>query len=178
MAEVNQPQFTPPRKWLSDPDLSADVQELYYFLFQLWQRTGGGQDIVGGNNEQIEINTININSNTDAIEANTANVADALNGFQEWMLSADDFQAAFSESVQGADYTTTGNEIIKLSADVRVTLNPEPSDNERVYVKSTGKGFSVWSVRKIDGHKAIRYNKPYGGYWFSYSLELDTWSIL
>jgi len=165
MAAVNEPSFFRiPPKLSGDPELSAFFQEQAMFLFQLWKRTGGGTDEIIINNDQITNNTTNISI--------------AEQGWPDSMYSGLDFQGAFTESVQSSDYTTTGNEIIKLSADVGVTLNATPSDNERVYVKSTGKGFNVKSSKKIDGHSDTRFNRAYSGYWFSYSLELDTWSIL
>ena len=174
MANVNPSPIRPPKKWLNDPEISKDVQQLYFFIFQLLQRTGGGTDF-------IETNTINIETNREdiaEINVDIAQIDEISNGWPDTQYSTDDFQGAFLESVQSSNYTTTGNEIIKLSKDLKVTLNPTPSDKERVYVKSTGKGFNVLSSREIDGNKDIRFNKPYSGYWFSYSIELDTWSIL
>ena len=164
MADVNTPPIRPPRKWLDDPMLSKDVQQLYWVVWQLFQRTGGGTDTIEQDNTQITINTGNIEDNA--------------NGWPDKSYSILDFQGAFARSVQSTNYETYRNEIIKLSNDVKVTLNPTPSDEEMVYIKSTGKGFNVLSSKKIDGQTDRRYNRPYGGYWFSYSLELDTWSIL
>ncbi len=171
MALVNTPPITPPRIWLDDPALSKHVQELYMVIWQLFQRTGGGVDIISGDNAQTTINTGNIAINAAGIDENQ-------NTWPAKIYSEHDFQLAFAESVQSEDYTTYTNEIIKLSADVSITLNLTPSDNERVYIKSTGKGYNVKSTKKVDGQTDIRFNRPYGGYWFSYSIELDTWSIL
>lgn len=35
-----------PDKWLRDPELTATVQYLWRFLYDLWSRTGGGNDAV------------------------------------------------------------------------------------------------------------------------------------
>ena len=164
MALVNTPPITPPRVWLEDPALTGPVKELYFFLWQIYQRTGGGTDTIEVDNNQITINTTNIDNNE--------------NAWPNKLYSGDDFQLAFVRSVQGSDYTTYTNEIIKLSRNITVTLNPNPSDEEQVYIKSTGKGFKVTSTKRIDGKTNITYRKPYVGRWFSYSLELDTWSIL
>jgi len=164
MAAVNPPSMTPPTKLMDDPELSNYFRELSMFLYQLWQRTGGGVDGIEEDNLQIEKNRLDI--------------LEVAKGWPDITYSTDDFQGAFVESVQSKNYTTYTNEIIKLSNDINVTLNTTPLDKERVYVKSTGKGFNVKSTKKIDGHKDIRFNRPYSGYWFSYSLELDTWSIL
>lgn len=276
MAHVNPAPIRPPRKWLDDPEISKDIQDLYFFLYQLLQRTGGGTDIIEEGSEQTAINTVNIatnvsniainstniSTNSSAISANTTNIATNASGIDQnetdistnsgnittnttnistnttnistnttaistnatnittnatniatntgnistnttniatntsgiaqnvididtasigWpdpQYSTIDFQGAFLESVQRQDYVTISNEIIKLVNDTTVTLNLTPSDNERAYVKSTGKGFRVQSNKLIDGKDCIRFNKAFSGYWFSYSLELDTWSIL
>jgi hypothetical protein len=157
VTDINPPPITPPAEWFYNPRLSKDVQDLYYFLYQLWRKT---QE----DGEQIDINISNID--------------DALNGWATEYYGEDDFQAAFEELVVSENFETSGNQILKLSKDVKITLNPNPKDKERVYVKSTGKPFTAFSTRKIDGQQEIRYTKPYVGRWFSYSIELDTWSIL
>lgn len=89
------------------------------------------------------------------------------------------YQGSFTEIVISNNYTTTGNEILKLSSNVLITLNTSPEDGERVYIKSaTGLPFRVCSSKRIDGNTMINYRTPYVGRWFSYSSELDTWSIL
>ncbi len=35
-----------PAKWARDPDLGPTVQYLWKFLYDLWQRTGGGNDAI------------------------------------------------------------------------------------------------------------------------------------
>ena len=55
MADVNPSPIRPPRKWLDDPEISKDVQDLYFFFYQLLQRTGGGTDFIEGNTESITI---------------------------------------------------------------------------------------------------------------------------
>jgi len=159
--EVNPALIRPPQKWLNDPEIRGEVEALYFLIFQLRERTGGGIDFIARNNETT-----------------TIKLTATERGWPDTQYSTDDFQGAFLETVQNADYTTIGNEIIKLKSDVRITLNLTPNDKERVYVKSTGKGFNALSNRKIDGKTNIRFNTPYIGRWFSYSLELDTWSIL
>jgi len=192
MADVNPSPIRPPRKWLDDPEISKDIQDLYFFLYQLLQRTGGGVDLIEGNAEDIITNTTNIAVNANNIAVNVVDIAlnktniatnvvdidTASNGWVDTQSSTDDFQGAYLESVQRSDYVTIGNEIIKLVNNTIVTLNLTPSDKERVYVKSTGKGFTVQSNKLIDGKDCIRINKPFAGRWFSYSLELNTWSIL
>ena len=49
MANVNSPPIRPPREWLENKEISKDVQEFYFFMFQLWKRTGGGTDFIEKN---------------------------------------------------------------------------------------------------------------------------------
>lgn len=178
MADLNPAPIRVPDKLLKDKELGNYFKELSFYVFQLGQRTGGGNDFIETNAINIETNVTNIATNVIDIATNAANIDNIDTGWPVVEYTPDDFQGSFLESVQSNSYTTIGNEIIKLSNDVNVTLNLTPNNNERVYVKSTGKGFNVVSSKRIDGHNDIRFNKAYSGYWFSYSLELDTWSIM
>ena len=162
MANVNQPPLKIPKQWLENHEMRGFGNELTMFLYQLWRRTGGADS--GGGFDQIE--------------ANTNNLANVVNGIDSQHIDSGMFEQVIYESVESEAYTTFTNQIVKLSKDVTVTLNPTPLDKERVYIKSTGKGFTVTSDKKIDGNVTIRYSRPYIGRWFSYSAELDTWSIL
>lgn len=35
-----------PQKWLNDPELGPTVQYLWKFLYDMWQRSGGGNDAI------------------------------------------------------------------------------------------------------------------------------------
>lgn len=35
-----------PQKWLTDPELGPTVQYLWKFLYDMWQRSGGGTDAI------------------------------------------------------------------------------------------------------------------------------------
>jgi len=179
MAEVNQAPIVIPDKLLVDRDTRKFYEDLTWVIYQLRERTGGGSDGLAGLTIQVDQNTGNITINAGNIQANADAIENLENGFPEEEFFSDDFQGSFAESVQNNNYTTYRNEIIKLSADVKVTLNPEPADNERCYIKSaTGKGFNVLSSKKLDGYTDTRFNRPYYGLWCSYSAELNTWSIL
>lgn len=176
MPEVNQPPVIIPRQWQADPELRKFGNDLTMFLYQMWRRTSvtssGGSGGSGGGADQIQVNKNNIT-------ALTNDVADLENGFPEYQIDTTLFQQSFLHSVISNNYQTIGNEIIKLSGDAIITLNPTPADEERVYIKSTGNyRFSVKSEKKIDDRAQRDFSRPYIGRWFSYSVELDTWSIL
>lgn len=158
MAKVNLTPIQPPRKWLDDPQLSRHVQELYFALYQLFERSGGGID-------RLDVIQLEVDA--------------AFMGWPEQYLNAGDFSPVFKQSVQSSNYVTIGNEILKLSNNVTVTLNATPNDGERVRVKSaTGKPYTVnGNGRLIDGRKAITYRNPYNFKELSYSVELDAWSV-
>ena len=44
--EVNPPTMTPPKKWMDDEEIGPWAREMSQFWFQLWQRTGGGTDVI------------------------------------------------------------------------------------------------------------------------------------
>lgn len=46
MASVDPFVIPIPQQWLQDPELAATAQYLWRFLHDLWQRTGGGVDLV------------------------------------------------------------------------------------------------------------------------------------
>lgn len=51
--KVNPPQQTAPMKLLSDAELGSYFQQLDYFLYQMWQRTGGGDDFIADSSNSI-----------------------------------------------------------------------------------------------------------------------------
>lgn len=72
MAAANLPPIKIPTKILKDPELKRYFELLNFSLYQLWNRTGGGTDIIGGNNDQIEQNILDIASNGLLIDANAS----------------------------------------------------------------------------------------------------------
>ena len=57
MANVNAPPQDPPLKWLQDPELRDNLTELYFVVFQLYKRTGGGVDLIesGASNVVVDV---------------------------------------------------------------------------------------------------------------------------
>lgn len=153
---VNPVNFTPPSKWMNDPEISKDVQDLYWFLFQLWQRTGAGTDLV-----------------EEALESSGSFITSAAT------QGLGVFELLSPVRVISNNYVTIGNEILFLSKNVTITLNATPSDGERVYVKASDREHDVsGNGKKIDGHTSISYKTPYIGHWFVYSVELDAWRVI
>ncbi len=57
MPTVNPAPIRVPKKLLDDPEVSKYFQDLNFFLLQLFQRTGGGTDVIEENTENTEENT-------------------------------------------------------------------------------------------------------------------------
>lgn len=71
-----------PEKWRNDPELRAYIEYLHRFLHDLWQRTGGANDIVESSEldltdlrTDVDDNTANIATNAAVIAVNSANIA-------------------------------------------------------------------------------------------------------
>ena len=82
MARTNLPPTQIPRKLLNDPELRGYFEAQSFAIYQLFQRTGGGEDIISGNQGRIDQNTTdiltnetNIQNNLLAITQNTTNIA-------------------------------------------------------------------------------------------------------
>lgn len=96
MARVNLSPIQIPRKILEDPELSKFFESLTFSVYQLFKRTGGGNDFIQNgsdastenralidqnisdieeNNNAITINIANIATNTANITTNTTNIA-------------------------------------------------------------------------------------------------------
>ncbi len=71
MARVNLPPIKIPQKLLQDPELKGFFEAQAFALFQLFERTGGGSDIIEGNQEQVDQNTADILINSANIELNS-----------------------------------------------------------------------------------------------------------
>jgi len=110
MANVNPSPIRPPRKWLDDPEISKDVQDLYFFVFQLLQRTGGGTDLIEVGNEQIVINTAGIAQNVIDILTNAANIsinAGAIDQLDRYFPNLLPQLAAINEQIGSGDFLTS-----------------------------------------------------------------------
>jgi len=65
-----------PKAFLNDGEVRAFIEQQNTIIFQLWNRTGGVIDIVGGNAEGVEENAANILINSGLIADNTGAISD------------------------------------------------------------------------------------------------------
>lgn len=82
MARVNLPPIQIPRKILEDPEVSKFFESVTFSIYQLFQRTGGGDDFIQNgsdaseeNRALIDRNITDIEENNNAITINIANIA-------------------------------------------------------------------------------------------------------
>ena len=120
MANVNLTPIQPPLKWLEDPELRSNVEALYFAIYQIFQRTGGGTDNIEGLQVQINVNKTDIAILDVRVTANELNIGelqvdvdvlqdeivDALTGWPAQYIDVGDFSPAFRQSVQSSNYVT------------------------------------------------------------------------
>lgn len=75
------------------------------------------------------------------------------------------------------DFTTIGSRIYLIDKNITASLNATPTDQETVFLKNKGNGFTANGNGKlIDGHKSIVYRTKSICIMLVYSVETDDWS--
>lgn len=147
MAKKNPPPVPPLRHLADTPQKQGDIQDLHRFLFLLWNALGAGQDPFD----------------------------DLLNTTRELLNSALAYiqnETPFVSS-QSADYETSGNEFVMVTAESTMTLNPTPCDGERAaFLHDAGNGVQV-SV--TDGTGVDILFIPGTVLSYQYKQEFDKW---
>lgn len=128
MNKVNPPrQLRLPPSISSNPDLRRAFDDRDYILFQLWTRVGGGADFIDDNK-------------TSGYEFD-----DLINNTAKEQLLSDVVSTA-------VNYTTIGDQVIKCTAALTVTLNDEPEDQEKAQILVTNGDVTIdGNSRNIDG---------------------------
>jgi len=174
---VNPPHMKAPPKLLNDPALGPYFQSIDLWMYQMWQRTGAGDDFIGDSVKSVVGGTdISVDS-TDGenpivnFTGEIPPIVDAASFITE------ETGADKVISVQSADYTTYTSETVILTKDATVKLNATPDDKEVVYIKGgSGTGFLMDGNGKlIDGEKKIQICRPLVGERLVYTIELDAW---
>lgn len=125
---VNPPkQLVLPNKISQDMELKKAFDDRDYILFQLWKRTGGGDDFVDS-------------STTTGYE------------FDDLILNTAKEQLLFDVVSTSVNYTTIGDQVIKCTDALTVTLNDEPEDQETAKILITNGDVTIdGNSRNIDG---------------------------
>ena len=133
MNKVNPPtQLVLPRKIQEDKELKKALDDRDYILFQLWQRTGAGADLVYGNS---------------TIGYEFDELASIIKSF---LPKEDDVK------VTSIDYTTIGNQTVICIAASTIYLNAEPKDRERAKVVITNGDVTVNGNGKLLNKKTTQ----------------------
>jgi len=147
------PNLRIPRALLADREQRAYFEQLQTIMFQLWQRTGAGSDLVDSTSEEVkEFNDL---SSFDPAQELDRDIA-----------------------ITGVDFTSVDNQIIICTAPLTVKLNPEPEDQERVTVQATN-GFVTIDAngRKINGEDDALIRRNFTSWDIIFILEIDGWVI-
>lgn len=133
------------------PQKAQEIQNLWQFLYLIYETLGGGNDTVG----DLEV---------EAYTRLDTGAAQGTKGF------------VYTHSIS-SDYTTIGDECIRATAACTITLNSEPNDRETVAVQPTG-DFIVVVSGSINGESEIKLYKGYDSVSLEYYLEFDEWVIV
>lgn len=145
-----------PRRLSGDVESDAFFRNLITILFQLWERTGGGDDTVSDlENEQPD---------TDALFSFFSVIEDIR------------FK---NVAVVSTDYQSLGNEIVICDGALRVTLPQYPDDQTCIKVKrAAGQIVIDGNGKNIDGSGTITVIRKYTNLDLIYTVETDSWHIV
>lgn len=155
MARVNPPSMKAPVKLINDPELKGYFEGLDYFLYQLWQRTGGGEDLIESGNSSGESG--DIDSETDY----------QLSGLLHSRPIVVLFDGYITES--SGIFVTDGFDI---------KLNNMPADNEKAYIKTKKACFIDGNGRNVEGKSRIHTGRNNTCLLVNYIAETDEWLII
>lgn len=171
------PQQGLPLKLLNDRELSPFFLYQQEYLFKLWQRSGGGTDLVAGLQDQIDAINIEITAikaRLDAIEARL----DALEARATY-LEGLTIVTAIDLTI---DNTVTGHQSIICTAAVTISLDATPNDRDTAVIKVGQKNTRViidgnGKLIEQDGTMVLRprNTKRQTGMALEYSATFDKW---
>lgn len=182
-----------PRRLSGDPESDAFFRQLITILFQLWERTGGGDDAVSSlEAEQPDTDTLfGLFPRIEEIDSEQVDT-DALYAlFPRTEQLESELEAENSPGtipylnrrtvvVTSTNHTTAGDELVLATngSAVTVTLNPTPDDLESASIKRTNGPVRIESSKTVDGKTALIINTRYTGLDLLYTVETDSWHIV
>lgn len=135
-----------PRSFIEDREIRAWSEQLQQIVFQLYNRTGGNVDNLGqALNDIITIfgELTELDELRPLINKNTRDIMQILSAEQEVVTTS-------------TNVTTTGNQIIKCTGALAVTLNATPDDREAVSVIVTNGDVTIdGNGKNIDGEASL-----------------------
>ena len=145
--EVNPPpQVRMPGKFFNDPEARSYFERLQTIIWQLWNRTGGPEDLISLNSEEAT-------SSSSRVARNSARI----NSLEK---------IGFDIEIITADFTTERNQIIicNNTSAIDVILDANAVEEDQVHIKRTDGQVTV--VGNIDGKTQKVINIKY------YSMHL------
>jgi hypothetical protein len=125
------------------------TESAYRFLYNLWLRTGGSDDMVS------------------AVD----------NNIYYWTTRS--FETDYRLVSTAIDYTTQGNMIIIATSPITITLNPNPKDEEKVIIKrATSLAPVNINASAIDGATTYQLIVNYEAVQCIYSITDASWFII
>ena len=151
-------------------ELTRVFGEIGFNLFQLWKRTGGGEDLISDSSTIID--NIYSRQSFDSTEQNEASVSEYF--FERFPLDTEIINAS-------SDFTTTGSQIVICtnSTASTISLNSLPEDGEKVKVKRQNTMITIdGNGNTIDGRATLPINFRYDSPQLVYTLAANEWSIV
>jgi len=140
------PQLRIPDSFLTDPDIRSFFEQQQKIIFQLWNRTGGSDDLIDESEQTLTSTSSRVSRNAARLHA----------------LEKVDFDI----EIITANITTERNQIIicQNTASINVTLDPNAIEEDEVHIKRTDAVVNV--IGSIDGKTQNIINVRY------YSMHL------
>jgi len=135
------PQLRIPDKFYNDPDVRAYFEQQNIILFQLWNRTGGNEDVVDSSQQDLT-----------SMSTRVARNAVKINALEK---------TSFDVEIISADFTTSRNQIIicQNTSVIDITLDPNAIQEDQIHIKRTSDVVNV--VGSIDGDTSKKINVKY-----------------
>ena len=192
MARVNPPrQLKLPKSVNDNPDLKKAFDDLNFIVFQLWQRTGAGDDFIQKERLQKLYKSV---SEQDINELNID-----LKSIYAQQQEADQnisYKTVIEEQHNNINLTHSEDEQVTLLVDtdlttsqsmtlvcnntgvIDITLNDTPDENETVTVKRVSTGLvNILSSKSIDSLGAQQLTTIYDSITMQFIAELNEWII-
>lgn len=192
MARVNPPrQLKLPKSVNDNPDLKKAFDDLNFIVFQLWQRTGAGDDFI--QKERLE----KLYSSISKQDVNELNLdLKSIYTQQEEIEQKISYKTVIEEQHNNINLTHSEDEQVTLLTNVdltttqsmtlacnnagaiNITINDTPDENETVTIKRVGTGLvNITSSKSIDGLGSQQLTAIYDSLTIQFIAQLNEWII-
>lgn len=171
---INPPSMKAPMELMQNPNTRHYFRQLDYYLYLLWQKTGGGSDPINSSVQSV-VGGEDITVDSTDPQNPIVNFAGNLGDFETLIDYAEDEEI----SSQTDDYTTFKNETILMTkSGSTLKLNATPNDKETVYaILGTDMINIDGNGKKVSGEKILKVYRKYTCRRIVYFLALDEWFV-